>query len=87
MGCPGGPLWQDVSGSISTTVLLLLFSWLGEHWEKTPLHVTEGTLQNFRARRDLRGHLVQSPVCPASFGGVPVNQNMDAPSRDGPFHL
>lgn len=87
MGYPGGPLRKDVSGSISATVLLLLFSWLGEHWEKTPLHVTERTLKNFRARRDLRGHLVQSPVCSASFGGVPVNQSMHARSRDGPFHL
>lgn len=41
MGYPGGPLRKDVSGSISATVLLLLFSCLGEHWEKTPLHVTE----------------------------------------------
>jgi len=33
--------------------------------EDSPVHVTEEALQNFRTKRDLKGHLVQLPVgCP-----------------------
>ena len=92
--CPGRGqgAQEDLSGRTCQGASQSLYSRFSFHGSgntgfDSPVCVTEEALQNFRTRRDLKGHLVQLPVCKASSCGAPVIQNTHAPSRDGPFQL
>ena len=78
---------QHVREHLRHCTLASLFMAQGTPGEDSPVRVTEEVLQNFRTRRDLKGHLVQLPVCKASLCGASATRNTVAPSRDGPFQL